>query len=85
MKSLSARLLESLRHEDGELIALHGDARLMRHLNGRYELCGGTPADRQHVKEWCSLFLHEAAFACNASQVSALTLARQRGSAMPAP
>ncbi len=57
---LSQRLLEYLHRNDGELIALHGDARLVRHLNGRYELRGGTPDDRAHIREWCSLFLHEA-------------------------
>ena len=70
MKSLTARILESFGRDDGELIASQGQARLVRHLNGRYELRGGTPADRQHLKEWCSLFLHEAAFACHASPVS---------------
>ena len=59
---LSQRILEYLHRDDGELIALHGDARLVRHVNGRYELRGVTPEDRAHIREWCSLFLHEAVF-----------------------
>ncbi len=31
---LSQRILEYLHRKNGELIALHGDARLVRHLNG---------------------------------------------------
>ena len=77
------RLLEYLHRDDGELIASQGEARLVRHLNGRYELRGGTPYDRQQVREWCSMFLHEAAFACNASPVSIEALARQHGATRP--
>ena len=79
------RLLEFLQAENGEIVARFGDARLVRHLNGRYELRGGTPYDRQQVREWCSMFLHEAAFACNASPVSVVALARQRGATLPTP
>jgi hypothetical protein len=41
-------------------VALFGDAQLVRHTNGRYELCGGSPADQTVAKEWISLFLHQA-------------------------
>jgi hypothetical protein len=54
-------LNEYLRRERGELIAGWGEAELVRHLDGRYELRGGSPEDRQQAREWCSLFLHEAA------------------------
>ena len=54
-------LLEYLRRERGELIAGWGEAELVRHLDGRYELRGGTPEDRQAAREWISMFLHQAA------------------------
>ena len=53
-------LLEYLRRERGELIVRWGEAALVRHLDGRYELRGGTPEDRQAAREWCSLFCHHA-------------------------
>lgn len=52
-----------LRRRRGELIARWGQAELVRHLDDRYELRGGTPDDRQAAREWCSLFLHEATIA----------------------
>jgi len=48
--------------DEGDLIALFGNARLVKRLNGKFELLGGTDADRADAKEWCSLFLHEAVF-----------------------
>ena len=57
------RILEYLRHEQGELIASWGDAELIRRSDGRYELRGGTPDDRQAAREWISLFYHEATVA----------------------
>ena len=53
--------LEYLRHRRGELIASWGEAELVRHLDGRYELRGGMPEDRQAAGEWISMFLPEAA------------------------
>ena len=44
-------------------LAVFGSARLVKHLDGRLELLGGTPDDRRAAREWCSLFLHEAAIA----------------------
>lgn len=51
--------------DEGNLIAMFGDARLFKKLNGKFELRGGTDADRVEAKEWCSLFLHEAVFVCS--------------------
>lgn len=52
-------LIEFWRPQE-ELVASFGGARLVRKLDGRYELRGGTANDRQRAREWISLFLHEA-------------------------
>jgi hypothetical protein len=43
-------------------IARFGAARLVRKLDGRHELIGGTPDDRSAAREWCSLFAPEIVF-----------------------
>jgi hypothetical protein len=48
-----------------ETLATFGTARLVKYLSGKIELVGGSPADRLAAKEWCSLFMHEAVFACS--------------------
>lgn len=53
-------LLEYLRRNDGETLARFGDARLVKYLNGKIKLLGGSRDDRTAAREWCSLFLHEA-------------------------
>ena len=50
--------LASLIREEGETIATFGDARLVKTLDGKIQLLGGTDADRAAAREWCSLFLH---------------------------
>ena len=55
------QLLQFTRNET-ELIATFGDARLVRKLDGRHELIGGTPDDLTAAREWCSLFAHELVF-----------------------
>lgn len=47
-------------HSEGETIASFGDARLVKNLNGKFRLIGGTSNDRAAAREWCSHFLHEA-------------------------
>jgi len=39
-----------------ETIARFGAARLVRKLDGRHELIGGTPAEHSAARDWCSLF-----------------------------
>ncbi len=46
----------------GETVASFGGADLLRHRDGRWELCGGSPGDHAAAREWCSLFEHEANF-----------------------
>ena len=41
------------------LIATFGSAKLVRCLNGRFELRGGTQADLIEAREWASMFLPE--------------------------
>jgi CheY-like chemotaxis protein len=52
-----------LLRDDGEIVASFGDADLIRHYDGRWELRGGSPADHAEAREWCSLFQHDATFA----------------------
>ncbi|MEI2722599.1 MAG: hypothetical protein V9H26_03340 [Verrucomicrobiota bacterium] len=72
---MKLNLLARLKQDEGELIASFGDARLVRHLSGKFELLGGSEADRADAKEWCSLFLHEAVFISRPSR-SAVVAAR---------
>ena len=51
-----------------ETIARFGPARLVRKLDGRHELIGGTPAEHSAACEWCSLFAPEVVFAASARQ-----------------
>jgi hypothetical protein len=44
---------------DGELIAFFGEARLIKRLDRKFELRGGSPEDRCAAREWISLFMHE--------------------------
>jgi len=46
-----------------EPVACFGKATLHRLRNGRYELRGGSPAERAEAHEWASLFQHDAVFA----------------------
>ena len=46
--------------QDGEIIAGHGEAKLIRRLNGDYVLVGGLESDRAEMKEWISLFMKGA-------------------------
>ena len=48
------------RRFEPELVATFGDAQLVEHRDGRFELQGGTRADQAEAREWCALFLHEA-------------------------
>ncbi|MBE7502641.1 MAG: hypothetical protein HS113_20610 [Verrucomicrobiales bacterium] len=43
----------------GTLLAGFGTARLMRYLDGRVELEGGTEADREAALEWLARFCPE--------------------------
>ncbi len=45
---------------DAQIIATFGDAQLVKNIDGRYKLRGGSTADYTAAKEWVSLFLHEA-------------------------
>jgi hypothetical protein len=45
---------------EGEVVAYFGQARLIRYLDGKLELKGGSQEDRIAAREWMSLFWHEA-------------------------
>jgi hypothetical protein len=46
--------------ERTEVVLIFGGAQLLRHPDGKMELRGGSKDDRFHVKEWISIFMHEA-------------------------
>ena len=46
--------------DDGELMASWGEARLIKYLNGKLVLKGGSKEDRIEAREWISMFLSGA-------------------------
>lgn len=64
-----------LKEDQGELIATFGDARLVKCLDGKIKLLGGSPDDRTAAREWCSLFLHEALISPSPSTSTRPTMA----------
>jgi hypothetical protein len=46
--------------DEGEVVASWGEARLLKYLDGKVELKGGSKEDRLAAHEWISLFGHEA-------------------------
>ena len=46
--------------DEGEVVAAWGEAQLIRYLDGKTELRGGSKEDRLAAQEWISLFWHEA-------------------------
>ena len=46
--------------DEGEVVAMSGEAQLIRYLNGRIVLRGGSEQDRAEVKKWMSMFWPEA-------------------------
>jgi len=49
-----------IQRETDEIVAVFGEAKLVRRLDGKAELRGGTDQDRIAAKEWIALFWHEA-------------------------
>ena len=45
--------------DTGEVIALFGDAKLVKTIDSKYELRGGSKGDRIAAQEWVSMFMHE--------------------------
>ena len=48
---------------EAEVIAGFGDAQLLRHLNGKFELRGGSAEDQRAAREWVEAFLPTVAAA----------------------
>jgi hypothetical protein len=46
--------------DEGELVASWGEARLIKYLDGKVELKGGSKGDRLAAHEWISMFLNDA-------------------------
>ena len=45
-----------------KLVQQFGQAKLVKHPTGQYELIGGSDTDRTTAFEWTSLFAHEIVF-----------------------
>ena len=46
--------------DEGEVVAAWGEAQLIKYLDGKTELRGGSEQDRAEAREWISMFLNEA-------------------------
>jgi hypothetical protein len=53
--------ITALGRSQGTVIARFGNAALIKHTDGRFELKGGSEDDRTSAKEWISMFMNEAA------------------------
>ena len=47
-------------NDEDEVLAYFGQALLVKRLDGKLELVGGTEGDRTAAREWISMFFHEA-------------------------
>ena len=45
--------------DEDEVIANFGEARLIKFLDGKCELRGGSKEDRAAAREWIALFCHD--------------------------
>ena len=54
------RLFYPLFKDEGEVIASWGEAQLIKYLDGRLELKGGSKENRIEAREWISMFLNDA-------------------------
>jgi hypothetical protein len=46
---------------EAEDLAVFGGARLMKHMNGKIELRGGTAKDQREARAWAEKFIPELA------------------------
>jgi len=46
--------------DEGEVVAVWGGAKLIKHLDGKVELKGGSEEERGEAREWLSMSWHEA-------------------------
>jgi hypothetical protein len=53
--------------DEGELIASWGEARLIKYLDGKTDLRGGSEQERAEARKWMSMFWHEAVVGSPAS------------------
>lgn len=58
-KNMRIRNFFPLFQDEGEIVAGFGSAKLVKYLNGKYELRGGSKDDRLAAHEWVSLFCHD--------------------------
>src|SRR5215472_9143580 len=56
------KLINAFTKQTTRTIREFGQAKLLRHTDGRHELIGGTVSDLTAAREWISLFAHEIVF-----------------------
>jgi hypothetical protein len=78
-------------HGTGRVIRKFGEAKLLKHANGKHELIGGSTADIADANDWVSLFAHEVVITRaggrrmvgNQSKTTGMTFRFQPGLAIP--
>jgi hypothetical protein len=56
--------------DEGEVVATWGQAQLIKYLDGKLELRGGSVQEHAEAREWMSLFWHEAVVRCFPGEAS---------------
>jgi hypothetical protein len=51
-------------------------ARLVRQLDGRHELIGGTPEQHAAAREWCALFAPQVVFSSTPRRATMATVCK---------
>jgi hypothetical protein len=54
------KCLDWIRRDTDRIVAVFGEAKLVRRLDGKAGLRGGTVQDRVAAKQWITRFWHEA-------------------------
>lgn len=52
--------IRDLIRSDGQVIASWGEAKLIKTVEGKYQLRGGSKEDLISAREWISLFMNDA-------------------------
>jgi hypothetical protein len=59
------------------LVTTFGESQLVRHIDGQYELIGGTADDQAEAREWCSLVATDVVFTSTRGCIHPIGLAAE--------